>query len=332
VRPALLFLLVISGCGAVEARLRFVSSYATQASWSFVIDDRARGAEVLIDGRYREDGCDRAGQQIRCELRGMFPGGHTLEVRLPAAVMKRTVLIGSPWPERPALVSVRDPDEAAAAAKAGADGVVVEASALEPWELVDAAHKQGARALVRDVSLIESAGADGVIGGELPLEIRRRFPDARAYVVDDAATQAVRQFAAGGDATAMKAAMEHAAGLVVSSGLPGDAAALAADKGAIVDAAALPMLRGRHKHPALREGKARDWKLDGPRYGVTLVSGNDAATLLVNAGGEPWRVEPALPTSPLDLLGGKVDGGAITVAPHDVALLVRLPEKDKTRY
>ena len=44
-------------------------------------------------------------EPIRCELRGLWPGGHTLEVRLPNAVLKRSVLIGKPWPERPSTAT-----------------------------------------------------------------------------------------------------------------------------------------------------------------------------------------------------------------------------------
>src|SRR6185503_10483361 len=139
-----------SGCAAQPTRLRYLSSVATQASWSFVIDDRARAAELLVDGRTRLHDCDRAGRTLRCELRGLFPGGHTVEVRLPGAVLERSVVIGKPWPVRPALVRVRSADEAGAAAAAGADGVIAD-GALDPAELgeiADAAHARGARFLV----------------------------------------------------------------------------------------------------------------------------------------------------------------------------------------
>ncbi len=332
-RPALLLIFVpLVSCGTTAGRLRFVSSQATQASWSFVIDDRARGAEVLVDGRFRDDGCERAGHVIRCELRGLFPGGHTLEVRLPAAVLKRTVILGQAWAARPVLVTARDADEATAAAKAGADGVVADAAALDPVELIEAAHKQGARALVHDPDLIETGGADGLVGLALTADQQRRFPEARSYMIDQTASGAVTVFAGGGEATALRSALERSTGLVSATGLVGDAAALTAPHGALVDKAALPMLKGRRHHAALREGKPQDEKSDGPRYSVTLVSGGDAATLLINAGKEPWQVQPTLPTAPLDLLGSTLDGATLTIAPHDVALLVHLPEKDKTRY
>jgi hypothetical protein len=331
VKPALLCFFLL-GCGTTDGRLRFLSSQATQASWSFVIDDRARGAEVLIDGRWRSDGCSRAGVQVRCELRGLFPGGHTLEVRLPAAVMKRSVVVGRPWSPRPAFVHVRDADEAERAAKAGADGVVVDPGALEPADVIDAAHKHGARALVKDLSLIELASADGVIG-EIPAELKRRFPEARAFSMDENASQAVQLFVDGGsDAAALQGALAAARGLIRGTGLLGGAAAMAGSSGALVDAKALPILDGRRRHASLREGKPQDVKSEGARYGVTFVKGGDATTLLLNGGKEPWRVEAALPTSPIDLLGGTLDGNAVTVAPHDVALLVHVAEKDKTRY
>src|SRR5258708_34264379 len=119
----LVFLLMLSGCAETGARLRFVSSYATQASWSLVVDDRARAAASWIDGRPRSDDCRRVRTQIRGELRGLWPGGHTVELRTAGALLRRSVLVGRPWPAKLALVRVRNEDEAEAAAKAGADGI-----------------------------------------------------------------------------------------------------------------------------------------------------------------------------------------------------------------
>lgn len=159
--------------------MRFVSSYATQASWSLVVDDRARGAEIWIDGRPRVDACDRIRTQVRCELRGLFPGGHTFELRTAGAVLRRSVLVGAPWREKLALVRVRNEDEAEAAAKAGADGVIIVGGDWKP--IVDAAHKAGVRALVvGDAGAIEWASADGVVGGAIPPPLHARFPEARA--------------------------------------------------------------------------------------------------------------------------------------------------------
>jgi len=177
---ALLLIVVLAGCASsADSRLRFVSSTATQASWSLVVDDRARGAELWIDGRLRADACDRVRTQIRCELRGIFPGGHTLELRTAGAVLRRTVLIGAPWRETLALVRVSNEDEAEAAAKAGADAVIIVGGDWKP--IVDVAHKSGIRALaVGDAGAIEWAGADGVVGGEIPPALHARFPEARA--------------------------------------------------------------------------------------------------------------------------------------------------------
>ena len=152
---------------------------ATQASWSLVVDDRARGAELWIDGRLRADACDRVRTQIRCELRGLFPGGHTFELRTAGVVLRRSVLVGAPWRDKLALVRVRNEDEAEAAAKAGADGVIIVGGDWKP--IVDVAHKAGIRALVvGDAGALEWASADGVVGGEIPKPLHERFPEARA--------------------------------------------------------------------------------------------------------------------------------------------------------
>ncbi len=178
-RRLLLCLPLVAACAPSEARLKFVSSYPTQASWSLVVDDRARGAEIWIDGRPRTDNCDRVRTQIRCELRGLFPGGHTVELRTAGAVLRRSVLIGAPWRDKLALVRVKNEDEAEAAAKAGADGVIIVGGDWKP--IVDTAHKAGIRALlVGNAGAIEWAGADGVVGGDIPPALHARFPEARA--------------------------------------------------------------------------------------------------------------------------------------------------------
>jgi hypothetical protein len=175
-----LLLLLVAGCASSsDGRLRFVSSYATQASWSLVVDDRARAAQIWIDGRMRDDACNRVRTQVRCELRGLWPGGHTVELRTAGAVLRRSVLIGRPWRDKLALVRVRNEDEAEAAAKAGADGVIIVGGDWKP--IVDVAHKNGARALVvGNAGAVEWAGADGVVGGAIPPALHDRFPEARA--------------------------------------------------------------------------------------------------------------------------------------------------------
>ena len=100
-----------------------------------------------IDGRPRDDGCDRVRTQIRCELRGLFPGGPHLR----AAHRRRGLAALGARSARPgatsmALVRVRNEDEAEAAAKAGADGVIIVGGDWKP--IVDVAHKAGVRALV----------------------------------------------------------------------------------------------------------------------------------------------------------------------------------------
>ena len=199
----------MAGCASSEARLEFVSSYPTQASWSLVVDDRARGAEIWIDGRPRTDDCDRVRTQIRCELRGLFPGGHTVELRTAGVALRRSVLIGAPWRDKLALVRVKNEDEAEAAAKAGADGVIIVGG---DWKaIVDVAHKGNARALVvGDPGAIEWAGADGVVGGHVPPALHERFPEARALPWPPAARDAAQaqQLLAGGSAVVTADAFE----------------------------------------------------------------------------------------------------------------------------
>jgi hypothetical protein len=302
-----LVLLLVAGCGTTQGRLRYVSSQATQASWSFVVEDRARLAEILIDGRSRESGCDRVGVQVRCELRGLYPGGHTVELRLPGAWMKRSVVVGHAWPERPVLVRASGLAAVLDAAKAGADGVILDAA--EPADLVDAAHAHGVRAFVAgDALLVETASADGVVGGALAETIVRRFPEARVLTVGDG-------------------------GLVEGRGLVGGALALTAPHGAIVEPAAFPLLDGRRRHAAMRDGKLTVDRVDGRSDGrvrASFTAGGDAVTLYINDAAEPWQV--AAPPGAIDLLGTATTDGALTLRARDVALLVPIPERDKTRY
>jgi hypothetical protein len=179
VRALLFVLLLPCACASSSSRLRYVSSYPTQASWSLVVEDHARGGEIWIDGRPRTDDCERVRSQMRCELRGLFPGGHTVELRTAGAVLRRSVLIGAPWRDKLALVRVRNEDETEAAAKAGADGVIIVGGDWKP--IVDVAHKSGVRALVvGDAGALEWASADGVVGGTIPPALAARFPEARA--------------------------------------------------------------------------------------------------------------------------------------------------------
>lgn len=328
--------LALAGCGGPQARLRFVSSQATQASWSFVVDDHGRGAQLLIDGRFRYTGCDRAGRTQRCELRGLFPGGHTVEARLPGAVLRRSVVLGRPWPARPVLVRVQSADDAKAAAQAGADAVVahVGLGLAGLQDVAEAAHGRSARLIVEGegaAEAVETAAADGVLGQPLPDAIKRRFPEAMVLSVDAAASRRVAHVPPGGplpDAGALVAAT----GLVEARGLLGGALALLGPRGAIVDAAAFPLLGARKRHAALRGGEAQLVEAGPERLGFTLSKGGDHVTVLVNAGPAPWPVKTPQPAHPLDLLGGRVDGDTALVAPGDVALLIQSPQPDRTRF
>jgi hypothetical protein len=291
-----------------------------------VVDDRARGAELLVDGRERPD-CNRAGSQIRCELRGLFPGGHTIELRLPGAVLKRSVLVGSGFPERPLLVRARSPEDAKRAAEAGADGIVASANESLPdlQDIAEAAHKAGARFVVAGgTEAIEKAGADAVIDAPLPPEVLRRFPEVRALALDATASAAVGKADLDG--------LQKARGLVEVRGLPGASLALAAPAGAIVDESAYPILRARKKHVALRSGSAKKITDEPGHVAVLLAKANDRALVVWNASDQPWTLKPDEPADPIDLLGSSITGGELTVRPGDVAVVVRSPQPDRTRY
>jgi hypothetical protein len=331
-----LILFALGGCAGTQtpARLRWVSSQATQASWSFVVDDRARGAELLVDGRLRDHDCDRQGKQIRCELRGLFPGGHAVEVRLPGAVLKRTAVVGREWPSWPALVRARSVEDAKEAAQAGADGVVVEeALGVETLQdIAEAAHAQGVRVFVQGgASAIELAAADGVVDATVPPELKARFPEAMTLVIDTAATEALAALAHPANANANAKRVANAGGLVAAHGIVEAALAYLAQNGALVDRAAFPLLQPRKRHAALR-GAQVETSVDGDHWTLLLHTRTDELTLLVNLGREPWPARPENVPAPLDLLGSAVEGGVVTVRPADVALVVRTPAPDRTRY
>ncbi len=253
-RSALLLVLLLGGCGAMTSpRLRFVSSVATEASWSFVVDDHGRGAEFLVDGRDRDVGCDRAGQELRCELRGMFPGGHTLELRLPGAVLRRSVLIGQPWPERVVLARVRDEGELEAAARAHVDGVILIGG--DRLHLTAEAHKHSLRALLlpEELATLNETAADGIVGAPIPADQLARFPELRSFTVDRQRSDALEAQLLRGDSPASIIAAGD--GLLDAQSLAGAALALGAPHGVIVNSVGFPLLEARRRHSALRRGE-----------------------------------------------------------------------------
>lgn len=311
----------------MPARLRWVSSQATQASWSFVAEDRGRDAELLVDGRERKYDCNRAGRTWRCELHGLFPGGHTVEVRLPGAVMKRSVVVGRDWPLWPALVRVRNPDDARDAAAAGADAVVADAAlGVETiQDIAEAAHAKSARLIVTgDPKLIELAGADGVLGAVIPSDLHERFPEAMQLALDANAGAAL--------AKGVLPAVQAATGLVEAEGLSGAALAHLAPHGAIVDRAAFPLLGARKRHHALRGATVEPFSAGPNHIGILLRAKGDEVALVINGSQEVWAYTPTAPTDPIDLLGSHVEHGAVMIKPGDVALLVRSPAPDRTRF
>jgi hypothetical protein len=280
--------------------LRLISSRATQASWSLVVDDRARGAELLIDGRLRDDACDRVRSTIRCELRGLWPGGHTLEVRLPGAVMKRTVLIGKPWPERLVFARAATRDEALAAAQAGADVVIAEG---EIDDAITGAHQAGARAAVAgDVTLIERGGADAILDGTLPADVAERFPEARALAAPPKAPS-----------------------------LAEAAAAIAQGQPVEVAPNAFPLLRARKKHAALQRGQLKTLVSEAGHRAWELRAPSDSVIVAINDSDGEWTLATDF-RAPIDLLGGHADAEKITVRARDVGVIIRSPVADSTKY
>jgi hypothetical protein len=297
---AIALLLLLSGCGGTAGRLRLVSSVATQASWSFVVDDRARGAALYIDGRLRDDACDRVRSTIRCELRGLWPGGHTLEVRLPAAVMKRTVLIGHPWPERLVFARAASKEEARNAAEAGADVIIAEG---DVEDAAAAAHQAGARvAVAGDPNAIERLGADAVFDAELPADVRTRFPEARVFPAPPRV-----------------------------STLADAAAAIAEGRPVEVEPNAFPLLRARKKHAALQRGQSNSIASEPGHRAWELHASGDTVIVALNGSDAEWTLATDF-RAPIDLLGGHAQDQSITIRPHDVGVIIRSPMPDVTKY
>jgi hypothetical protein len=312
--------------------MRFVRSVATQASWSFAVDDHAGMATLLVDGRTRMTGCDRAGRELRCELRGLFPGGHTVELRLPGAVLRRSVVIGRPWPARPALARARSIEEAKAIADAGADGVVVDAAlGVETLQdIADAVHARSVRMIViGEPSMISRTGADGLLDRPIPPDVLRRFPESLSLSLDAKASELATQWKPG--ALPPAAALTSASGVVEAPGLIGGALALLSPHGAILTKEAFPLLGPRKRHVALRAGSHAVTTASNARIGYTLTKG-EVVAILVNADETPWVFKPETIYNPLDLLGSTITNDQVTVRPNDVAMLIASPQPDKTRF
>jgi hypothetical protein len=319
--------------------MSLVSSDAEGAAWAFVLADHGRAGQILIDGRPRVDDCFRAGVTLRCELRGLFPGGHILELRLAGGVLRRSVVLGTPWNPHPVFVRARDAATVIGATHAGADGVLLP-QGLEPAafeELVEDAHKGGLRALLEVATpgadanaILERYALDGLVGAPIDPSLHHRFPATRAFEVDGITTQQLADNLAG---TPMPlAALSGSDGLVEAHGALALALLLLARRGAIIDGSAFPLLAIRKRHKALREGTSTVLADDGLQRAVRISAGGDALTLVANAGRAPFAPTVELPPVPIDLLGGPMSIQGPTVPPGDVAAILASPDPDRTKY
>jgi hypothetical protein len=241
------------------------------------------------------------------------------------------VVVGRPWPERPALVRVRSTDEAKEAAEAGADGVIADASlgteALQ--DLAETVHAHSVRLFVSGgARALELAAADGVVDQPLPPELKERFPEALSLKVDAAASQAL-------DTPAAFDRLRNASGPVETHGLVQAAFAHLSPDGLIVDHAAFPLLGARKRHPAL--SAAAEVELyaappQAPGWAFAMRAHGDETLLMINGSACAWRWRPPGLAAPLDLLGSHVENDTVELKPGDVALLVRSPAPDKTRF
>ena len=333
--------LAASGCADNGPSMRLYSSSPAGATWSLVVEDRARAGQLLIDGRPRFGGCDRAGVMLRCELRGMFPGGHTVELRLAGRVLRRSAVLGGGVPERAILVRARDLATVAGAAHAAADGVAIP-EGLEPLafeELVEAAHKAGIRAFIEaapahpdDATIsaaIERYALDGAVGATIAPGVARRFPQAKAMQIDRDGSSL---FASHRANPLPLATLVKGTGLLDTQGALQLSLAMAAGRAAITDGGGFALMSLRRRHKALREGTATALVDDGLRRAIRMAAGGDAVTLVQNAGAEAWTPTIELPPVPIDLLGGPMSPTGPTVPPGDVAAILASPDPDRTRY
>jgi hypothetical protein len=330
----------LSACeGSGASRLRWVSSTPAGAAWSFVVDDHGQGATVLIDERPRVTACDRAGRVLRCQLRGLFPGGHTIEARLAGAVLRRSALLGRSWPERPLMVRAKTSAEVRGAADA--DAAVLPGEHPELPALVEDAHRAGIRALVECATpacaetAVERAAADGVIGAQPPsLE---QFPETRAFTIDKAGSAALAAALAEAKIPSLSGS-----GVIDTRGPLGAALAIAAGRAVLLDVdpqqspTALPNLNAaRRRHAALSRGTSEPVAIEGaqPGQGAFRVRWKkDEVLVLINLGATPWSVRPPGVSRPLDLLGSSLRDGILEVRPHDVALVIPTPGPDPSQF
>ncbi len=329
----------LSGCGSNTPRMRLYSSTPNGATWSFVLHDHGRAAQLLVDGRPRPD-CYRAGISIRCELRGLFPGGHIVELRLAGGILRRSAVLGRAWPSRPVLVRARDLGTVAGAAHAGADAILVpeglEAGAFE--ELVEASHKAGLAVFVEAATngagpatvsaAVERYALDGVVGATLEPSVTKRFPQARVLMVD-AKTSSVL---ASDDKPYALGDLAQGQGVVETHGALQLGLVLAAGRGAITDGGGFALLGVRRRHKALRDGASTSLYDDGVRRALRLTAGGDALTLVANGSKGAWTPRLTLPRVPIDLLGGPMSPTGPTVPAGDIAAILASPDPDHTRY
>jgi hypothetical protein len=328
------------GCeGSGASRLRWVSSTPAGAAWSFVVDDHGQGATVLVDERPRVTACDRAGRTLRCQLRGLFPGGHTVEARVSGAVLRRSALLGRSWPERPLMIRARTPAEVRGAADA--DAAILPGDHPDLPALVEDAHRAGIRALAEcadeacGTAAVERAGADGVLGPSAGAS--DSFPETRAFSIDKPTS------------ATLSAALAEArvpplpgSGVLDTRGPLGAALAIAAGHAAVVDVepqqspTALPNLNAaRRRHAALARGTSEPVAVEGALPGQAafrLRWKKDEVLVLVNLTTTPWAVRPPGIVRPLDLLGSSLRDGVLEVRARDVALVIPTPGPDPTQF
>ncbi len=314
--------MLCSGLGQADgATLRLVSSQPTEATWSFVVEDHSHTAELLIDGRNRSQGCIRHGSILRCDLHGLFPGGHTAELRLPGAVLRRSVVVGK-WPERPMFVRVVDEDLIRRAAELRIDGVIVAASAID---LVEVAHARGLRVLVEGLTdaelelALERSCADGVVGQVVASPARERFPQTHSFSIEH------------------KEPGEKIDRVIATQGLT-DAhgraqaalALLGQGQGMIIDSSALDLAAVRKGHPAFRRGTVSNLTEEQGRARCELVSGNDRVTFLFNNGAAVWNIRSQ--KAPLYQDRAQFHAPNLELQPGGVAILAGFAQSAVTNF